>query len=69
MTARSLSRERGQSGERPEAGLRLEAAMVESEAGAGGSIRMEAITNLGDTEEVRIQEFSLNTLIFHHKPI
>ena len=69
MTARSLSRERGQSGERPEAGLRLEAAMVESEAGAGGSIRMEAITNLGDTEEVRIQEFSLNTLIFLHKPI
>ena len=69
MTARSLSRERGQSGERPEAGLRLEAAMVESEAGAGGSIRMEAITNLGDTEEVRIQEFSLNTSIFHHKPI
>ena len=69
MTARSLSRERGQSRERPEAGLRLEAAMVESEAGAGGSIRMEAITNLGDTEEVRIQEFSLNTLLFLHKPI
>lgn len=38
LTARSVSRERGQSGERPEAGV---------------SMRMEDITVLGDTVEVR----------------